>query len=125
MEPEVIVVFGTILVVLVLGFLVVIPQFVASKGLTQASTFYNTYIDAWVSVIAAVIALLAFVVSVGLYLAHRGPEKAYITGALFLLLVRTFISVLEVASNSNIITKSLSHLLDAGIAFMLFLALRE
>ncbi|NPA86727.1 MAG: hypothetical protein GXO00_01845, partial [Candidatus Diapherotrites archaeon] len=116
MGEEVFAVLGIMLLILFLGGILLLPQFIQHEGLSSAKAFYEEYVDAFVVFLSVILGLAVFAMAVGVYLATKSEQDAYILGAITLLVVRTILSTLDLIIGENVwLVRSLSHLLDLFI----------
>ncbi len=126
MDGEVLAVLGLILLILFTAGILILPGVAGVEDLRGTKEMYERYVDVVVVFLSAVVALASFVMAVGLYMARRGMKDAYILGAVFLLMVRILLSLLDVAGGTELwLLGSVSHLLDLGIVILLLLAIRQ
>ncbi len=125
MDPEVVTVIGVALLILIFTGILVAPA-LDIQGMAGARAFYEHYVDIAVVWVGALFALLAFIFAFALYIHTRSPKDAYILGAVFLLLFRSTLGMLDFFAGTKVwLLDSVARLIDLGIALLLLAAVRH
>ena len=127
MEGPVWAILGLLILVLLVAFVLTLPNFVPGGPADLFKGFYETYLDVFVISIATAAALLGLGFAIPIVISRGTSKDLYILSALFLLAIKSVLLIIDtlMATPGRWLLSSVAHLFDFAIIGFLILALRE